>query len=134
VQDQFLVQVDYPVGGGAVARVDAGMITVAVLAYSRAVRHGRVWRHERGRYPKSAGFGLGKAGAAGRHGSGLTFVYLFAPIIVDRLAFSFNKPTGKYNLTSGSSFTLDNWLHPPALGKPDQTRSCAEPAGGLRSR
>ncbi|HMS13073.1 MAG: ABC transporter permease [Microthrixaceae bacterium] len=40
----------------------------------------------------------------------LVFLYLFAPIIWI-VAFSFNKPTGKYNL-QWKGFTLDNWLHP----------------------
>lgn len=38
------------------------------------------------------------------------FVYLFAPIVWI-VAFSFNKPNGKYNL-QWKSFTMDNWLHP----------------------
>jgi spermidine/putrescine transport system permease protein len=40
----------------------------------------------------------------------LGFVYLFLPIVWI-VAFSFNDPTGKYNLT-WKRFTLDNWLHP----------------------
>ena len=42
--------------------------------------------------------------------SAVVMVYLFAPIVWI-VAFSFNKPTGKYNL-QWKSFTLDNWLHP----------------------
>lgn len=62
--------------------------------------------------PKSAGSGLGKKALLIT--SGLTFVYLFAPIAWIVL-FSFNKPTGKYNLT-WKQFTLDNWLNPLASG------------------
>lgn len=38
------------------------------------------------------------------------FCYLFAPIVWI-VAFSFNKPKGKYNL-QWREFTLHNWLHP----------------------
>ncbi len=40
----------------------------------------------------------------------LAFLYLFAPIMWI-IGFSFNEPTGKFNL-SWKGFTLDNWLHP----------------------
>ena len=48
--------------------------------------------------------------------AGLVLVYLFLPIAVI-VAFSFNKPAGKFNYT-WQGFTLDNWLDPfkyPAL-------------------
>ncbi len=38
------------------------------------------------------------------------FVYLFVPIFVI-VAFSFNKPTGKFNIV-WQEFTLDNWRNP----------------------
>ncbi|CAN5466998.1 ABC transporter permease [soil metagenome] len=38
------------------------------------------------------------------------YLWLFAPIAVI-IAFSFNKPVGKFN-TAWKSFTLDNWAHP----------------------
>ena len=40
----------------------------------------------------------------------LAFVWLFAPIFII-IAFSFNKPKGKFN-TVWQSFTLENWAHP----------------------
>jgi spermidine/putrescine transport system permease protein len=40
----------------------------------------------------------------------LAFAYLLLPIAVV-VAFSFNHPLGKFNLT-WQGFTLDNWLHP----------------------
>jgi len=42
--------------------------------------------------------------------AGLALLYLFLPIFVI-VAFSFNKPKGKFNL-QWQEFTLDNWLHP----------------------
>ena len=42
--------------------------------------------------------------------SALVFLYLFAPIVWI-VAFSFNEPTGKYNL-QWKGFTFDNWAHP----------------------
>lgn len=42
--------------------------------------------------------------------AGLVLVYLFIPIAVI-VAFSFNKPLGKFNLT-WKGFTLDNWADP----------------------
>lgn len=48
--------------------------------------------------------------------AGLVLLYLFLPIAVI-VAFSFNKPAGKFNYT-WQGFTLDNWLDPfkyPAL-------------------
>jgi spermidine/putrescine transport system permease protein len=42
--------------------------------------------------------------------AGLGLVYLFTPIFFI-IAFSFNKPKGKFNY-SWKSFTFDNWLHP----------------------
>ncbi len=42
--------------------------------------------------------------------STVVFIWLFAPIVVV-VAFSFNKPTGKFN-TAWNEFTLDNWAHP----------------------
>ena len=42
------------------------------------------------------------------------FVYLFIPIVVI-VAFSFNKPDGKFNII-WQEFTLDNWKHPFAAG------------------
>jgi spermidine/putrescine transport system permease protein len=40
----------------------------------------------------------------------LVFAWLFAPIVV-LVVFSFNRPTGKFNIV-WHRFTLDNWLHP----------------------
>jgi spermidine/putrescine transport system permease protein len=40
----------------------------------------------------------------------LAFAYLLLPIAII-VAFSFNDPAGKFNLT-WQGFTLDNWLHP----------------------
>ncbi len=40
----------------------------------------------------------------------VVYLWLFAPILVI-IAFSFNKPKGKFN-TVWRSFTLDNWAHP----------------------
>ena len=57
---------------------------------------------------KGAGRGIGKKVLLVT--TTLTFAYLFAPIVWI-VAFSFNKPTGKYNLT-WKSFTFDNWLDP----------------------
>ena len=51
-----------------------------------------------------------------RIGAGLTLLFLFLPILVI-IAFSFNKPAGKFNYT-WQGFTLENWTHPfkyPAL-------------------
>ena len=51
-----------------------------------------------------------------RIGAGLTLLFLFLPILVI-IAFSFNKPAGKFNYT-WQGFTLENWAHPfkyPAL-------------------
>jgi spermidine/putrescine transport system permease protein len=45
----------------------------------------------------------------------LAFAYLLLPIAVV-VAFSFNHPLGKFNLT-WQGFTLDNWLHP--FAEPD---------------
>ena len=44
----------------------------------------------------------------------LGFVYLFVPIAVI-VAFSFNRPAGKFNIV-WQSFTLDNWADPFAPG------------------
>ena len=47
----------------------------------------------------------------------LAFLYLMLPILVV-IAFSFNKPKGRFNFT-WQGFTFDNWLHPfdyPGLG------------------
>ena len=47
----------------------------------------------------------------------LAFFYLLVPIAVV-IAFSFNKPKGRFNFT-WQGFTIDNWLHPfayPGLG------------------
>jgi len=51
-----------------------------------------------------------------RIAAGLTLLFLFLPILVI-IAFSFNKPAGKFNYT-WQGFTLENWAHPfkyPAL-------------------
>lgn len=40
----------------------------------------------------------------------VVYLWLFAPIFVV-VAFSFNKPAGKFN-TAWNQFTLDNWAHP----------------------
>jgi spermidine/putrescine transport system permease protein len=40
----------------------------------------------------------------------LVYLWLFAPIVV-MIVFSFNKPTGKFNIT-WNEFTFDNWLNP----------------------
>lgn len=53
-----------------------------------------------------------------RLAAALTLVFLFLPILVI-IAFSFNKPAGKFNYT-WQGFTIENWLHPfkyPALAK-----------------
>lgn len=54
--------------------------------------------------------------AALRVAAGLTLLFLFAPILVI-IAFSFNKPAGKFNYT-WQGFTWENWANPfkyPAL-------------------
>jgi len=54
--------------------------------------------------------------AALRLAAGLTLLFLFAPILVI-IAFSFNKPAGKFNYT-WQGFTWENWANPfkyPAL-------------------
>ncbi len=45
----------------------------------------------------------------------IVYLWLFAPIVVI-IAFSFNKPVGKFN-TAWKEFTFDNWLHP--FNKPE---------------
>ena len=67
-------------------------------------------RRRRDRPPETAGgraarWGLVAATVAG-------FAYLFTPIVVI-VAFSFNKPRGKFNLL-WQEFTLDNWADPVA--------------------
>jgi spermidine/putrescine transport system permease protein len=57
---------------------------------------------------KAAGSGFGKA--ALRIYSILVLGYLFIPIVWI-VAFSFNKPKGRFNL-AWREFTLDNWLNP----------------------
>lgn len=53
----------------------------------------------------------GRAGRAGVNFAALLgLLYLFLPIFVI-VAFSFNKPSGKFNAV-WEQFTLDNWLHP----------------------
>lgn len=42
--------------------------------------------------------------------AGLAMLYLFLPVIVV-FVFSFNQPTGRYNLT-WHRFTIENWTHP----------------------
>ena len=58
------------------------------------------------------------AGRVGRIGLNavavLGFVYLFIPILVI-VAFSFNKPAGKFNIV-WREFTFDNWADPFAPG------------------
>lgn len=55
-----------------------------------------------------------RGGRLGRIGinllAALGLVYLFAPIFVI-VAFSFNKPKGKFNAV-WNQFTLENWMHP----------------------
>lgn len=57
-----------------------------------------------------SGSGSNKGKRALQAISVLVFLYLFAPIIWI-VAFSFNRPAGKYNL-QWREFTFDNWLHP----------------------
>jgi spermidine/putrescine transport system permease protein len=45
--------------------------------------------------------------------AGLALLYLFIPIFVV-IAFSFNKPKGRFNFTF-QKFTFSNWLHPFAV-------------------
>ena len=40
----------------------------------------------------------------------LAYIWLFAPLVVI-VAFSFNRPTGKFN-TRWNELTFQNWLHP----------------------
>ncbi|MEZ5218660.1 MAG: ABC transporter permease [Ilumatobacteraceae bacterium] len=89
IQDQFLTQNNYPVAA-AMSLVLMTIITVSVFVYS-IPRHGgpgmsaatttrtKIWRGA-----------LNVFTAAG-------FAYLFAPIVVI-VAFSFNKPAGKFNI------------------------------------
>jgi spermidine/putrescine transport system permease protein len=65
-------------------------------------------------------FGGNGAGRIGdlvlRITAGLVMLYIFLPLFVI-VAFSFNKPAGKFNYT-WQGFTLENWAHPfkyPAL-------------------
>ena len=62
----------------------------------------------------SSGTVTSKGGRAGRIGVNLAAVlgllYLFLPIFVI-VAFSFNKPSGKFNAV-WEQFTFDNWMHP----------------------
>ena len=64
--------------------------------------------------PPPAGRRRGRPGRLGdfvlRMVAGLVLVYLFIPIAVI-IAFSFNDPAGKFNLT-WQGFTLDNWADP----------------------
>ncbi|MEZ5231844.1 MAG: ABC transporter permease [Acidimicrobiales bacterium] len=63
-------------------------------------------------------------------------VYLFVPIALI-VVFSFNRPTGRYNLV-WQRFTLDNWLHPladpainDALGRSLQVAAAATAAAAV---
>jgi spermidine/putrescine transport system permease protein len=64
--------------------------------------------------PPAPGRRRGRPGRLGdlvlRLVAGLVLVYLFIPIAVI-IAFSFNDPSGKFNLT-WQGFTLDNWADP----------------------
>ena len=127
VQNQFLVQANYPVAA-ALSLVLMAIITVGVLVYSRCSapkgwppdgRHRRSRHHRRDvgrrRHAHRPGRPLG-TGAVVDRPMALTiyavlgFIYLFLPILWI-VGFSFNDPTGRFNY-SWSEFTLDNWADP----------------------
>ena len=106
VQDQFLVQGDYPGRRRALVRVHGH-------------RHGarddlRACPRHRGPDVSASGTVTSPAGRVGRIGMNVIaafgLLYLFAPIFVI-VAFSFNEPKGRFNAV-WQKFTFDNWLHP----------------------
>ncbi len=112
VQNQFLVQVDYPVAA-ALSFVFMAIVMVIVVDLRRASSAPRTSREG---WPVSAPSGTvtspgGRVGRAfGQPRGAGALLYLFLPIFVI-VAFSFNQPKGRFNAV-WERFTLENWLHP----------------------
>ena len=107
IQDQFLVQNNVPLAA-AMSFVLMFIITVFVDRLQPLLRHG------------GPGVEVGdECAVVDRRAdrpvrlnayAGLAVLYLFIPIIWI-VVFSFNQPSGKYNVT-WQQFTLDNWRDP----------------------
>ncbi len=106
IQDQFLVQNNVPLAS-AMSFVLMFIITVFVHRLQPLLRHGgpRV-----SACTVTSTGGPDRAVRAERLCRALALLYLFIPIIWI-VVFSFNQPTGKYNVT-WQQFTLDNWKDP----------------------
>ena len=113
VQNQFLVQVDYPVAA-ALSFVFMAIVMVIVIVYAPHPRHGgpgvrRPAVSEHSGTVTSTG-GRDRAARWSTSRAGFALLYLFLPIFVI-VAFSFNEPKGRFNAV-WEQFTFENWLHP----------------------
>jgi spermidine/putrescine transport system permease protein len=119
IQGQYLQLADYPIAA-ALSFVLMALILVLVIVYLRVVGTGAVIAEDdevttgHARPPAGAVHGRGPLHWLRRRAltiyAAVAVAYMLIPIAVI-VAFSFNDPTGNFNVT-WQSFTLDFWSHP----------------------